>query len=757
MDNSTILYNAIQRAYRNAVVDHVRKKMTAKFGVAGTEEVKKLFGKKNPELGKTYWESIHEAAHERRSGGTGELSTPIRDDFEILGVEHFFTVFEAHFDVLCPNHADKPKSDKQQARSTVTTWMKQIKNVRDPVSHPVTDDIDFEDSTHVLFCARKVLDFCGLPEASAQVISLQSALLGGIAAEPDKILAVLPPADEVVMDFVGRHNELAKLNEWLDGKVSRRWALSGDGGKGKSSIAYAFARSVAARDNHNLDAVIWMSAKRRRFIEGETVLVDRPDFYDKQSASKTILNCFGEKPTDSDAENEDKALLLLSDFPSLLIIDDIDTVEDQGEDAIQFLVMSIPERTKSRVLLTSRRALFGMANLTTQIGGLSARDGEDFIKSRCVLMGISIMPVLALKEQLLQVTDSSPLYIEDLLRLTQSGLPIEKAIGLWAEKRGNEARKYAVQREYDQLTEDAKQVLLALALQGPCRSDDICRGLNWPEDRLVTSLQQLRNMFLMPEIDTSTGHHHLALNRNLATLVIEVFRGSAAFRRTERFMKAAKGELQTKRSEDLRVEACLRRARLLVRENGLEEAESIVANCLKDFPARADIYATLAWINKKRRDFASARMHFIRAHELGSRDPDMYWHWSEMEAGNLEWKASADAAALGVEKFGDGQGLLYRQGYALLRHGRELIVEEKSPDGKKFCCRAKAILAKAANNHGSEDRNYTLRSQIARAVALNLETLEEWSELADHFTEWGADAPQDPYFRKEYQRLRHRL
>jgi hypothetical protein len=264
-------------------------------------------------------------------------------------------------------------------------------------------------------------------------------------------------------------------------------------------------------------------------------------------------------------------------------------------------------------------------------------------------------------------------------------------------------------------------------------------------------------MFLMPDVDTSTGKHLLALNRNIGTLATEVFRGSAAYRRTERLMKAAKGELQTKRSEDQRVEACLRRARLLVSQNALKEAETIVSDALKDFPARADIYATLAWINKKARDFASARMHFTRAHELGCKDRDMYWHWSEIEANNFEWKASADAAALGIAKFGDEQGLLYRHGYALYRQGRELIVEEKSPDGARFCKRAQTVLEKAASNHSAEDRNYTLRSQIFRAIALNLETLEEWSALADHFSEWGTAVPNDPYLRKEYERLRHRL
>ncbi|MCC7087251.1 MAG: hypothetical protein IT427_19790 [Pirellulales bacterium] len=542
MDNTTILFSAIQRTYRNAVVELIRKTFTNEFGEKGIEEVRKPFLKRDEETKKTYWEAIKEAATERRSGGTEELSTPIRDEYELLGVEHFFSVFEPSFDLLCPTHAAKPKKERNQARQTLTTWMKQIKNVRDPVSHPVTDDINYDDSANVLYCARKVLDFCELPEASAQILRLQATLLGGITQDSQRILAVLPPPDEVVMDFVGRHRELALLSDWLSDKQARRWALSGEGGKGKSAIAYAFARSVASRDDHGLESIIWMSAKRRRFIEGQTVLVDRPDFFDKATAVCAILRAFGDAISEDPLENEHAALSLLSDFPSLLVIDDMDTVQDDGEDAIQFLVMAMPEITRSRILLTSRRAMFGMSNVTTQIAGLSAADGESFIKSRCDLMGISPVPVLKLKDKLLDVTDSSPLFIEDLLRLTQSGLDIENAIGLWAEKRGSEARKYAMQREYEQLADEGKQVLLALSLQGPCKFDDLCRGLDWPNERLLDAIQQLRKMFLMPQFDGTKSL--LALNNNIGTLVREVFKDSEAYRRTYRTMRAASGPVR---------------------------------------------------------------------------------------------------------------------------------------------------------------------------------------------------------------------
>ena len=753
MDNTTILFNAIQRTYRNAVVGLIREKLTGRFGAGAIDQIKDQFTKKNPETGKTYWETIKEAALERRSGGTGELATGIRDEFELLGVEHFFNVFEQHFDDLCPRHAEKSKKEKNQARQVLTTWMKQIKNVRDPVSHPITEDIGYDDSTNVLFCARKILDFCELPEASTQILRLQRTLLGGFSNIGDKILVVLPPADEVVMDFVGRHRELAALSEWLTNGTSKRWALSGEGGKGKSAIAFAFGRSVGCRDDQGIDAVLWMSAKRRRFLEGTAILVDRPDFQDKNSAIRTIINLYGAPDTSA---SEESALSLLSDFPALLIVDDIDTLEADGEDAIQFLVMTVPERTKSKVLITSRRAMFGMSNLTTQVLGLSQADGEEFIRSRCDLMGIPTAPVLAVKDRLLEVTDASPLFVEDLLRLSQSGFEIDKAIGLWAGKRGTEARKYAIQREFDQLDEDAKQVLLALTANGPCGSEVLCRGLDWSEDRLLSAMQQLRKMFLMPTQRVSGSAQVLALNQNTQILVKEVFGETEAYRRTERLIKAASGALTTKRSEDQRVDRILRGARLLVHQLRADEAEVEVQEAIKTLLPRHSLYATLAWIQKKRKDFASARMNFKRAHDLGSDEADNYWHWSDMEAVNKEWNASARAAELGLQKYKDDQGLLFRLGYALHRQGKELILEGDSTQGSKLCRRAHDILERARRLGDSEGRNYSLRSQIYRAMALNLEALDDSELLSSHLALWKKECPGDNYLTGEYQRLRQK-
>lgn len=753
MDNTTILYNAIQRTYRSALVDLVRQRMTQHYGERAEEELKSQFRTKDPNTGETYWDNILKAAQERRSGGTGELSTPIRDAFELCGVEHFFNIFEKHFDILIPTHAAKPMNERRQARQALTMWMKQIKNIRDPISHPVTEDVSFDDAANVLYNARKVLDMCGCPEASAQILRLNATLQGGFTGDQELVLTLLPPASEVVMDFVGRHHELQVLRDWVYSGNSRRWALSGDGGKGKSAIAFAFAKSLSTQSDHGLDAIIWLSAKRRRFVEGTTTLVDRPDFQDKATALAAIHRFFGGLPESCD-NVEANVLALLCENTSLLVIDDIDTIQGDGEDAVEFLLMKVPEITKCRILFTSRRQLTGLANVTTQVLGLTGTDADDFIKSRCDLMGIPAGPILAAKGSLLEVTDSSPLFIEDLLRLSQAGLPIEKAIGLWAEKRGDEARKYALQREYDQLSDYAKQVLLALSVQGPCRADDICKGLDWPLDRLVDAMTELRKMFLMPQ---QSGADVLALNRNTQALVLQVFSGTEAHRRTQRLMKAAAGELRPKRQEDQFIAGQLSRARLAVRQGRGNEAEEELQGLVAKYPGRADVLSNLAWVQKVRGDVASARMNYRRSHELGCRDRDMYWHWSELEASEREWKASEEAATMGIAKFGDEQGLLFRLGYALHRQGKELILEGDAEQGRRRCDRAQTYLEKAKQLRTAEERNFAIRNQIFRAIALNLESLEDGVGLARLFAEWFRDVPTDSVRDSEYERIRRKF
>jgi hypothetical protein len=376
-DNLTICYQGIQRVYRNAIVNYVRDQFVAAFGTQAADEVKKPFKKE--------WDCIEAAARQLRE--TGKLSAPLKDAFDILGVNHFHSLFDAYFDLLCPSKASAVDKDRKSAKHAILSWLKDIKDFRDPLSHPAEVDFDEDDSRHMLRCARKTLDFLQLPKAAREILELQKELE---ASAPARVLvAYLPPADEVVLDFVGRERELRRLQDWLDEPYVARWALAGDGGKGKSAIAYAFARQVAMSGHPNVEAVVWLSAKLRRFVAGATMVVDRPDFSDLDSALDAILRAYGSHVPNEKAAKKEEVLELLKGIPALIVVDDIDTLVTPTGDVVPFLLMDVPAKTPSKVLVTSRKILVGCESFTSQVSGFAENDARDFIE-----LGVTRIPLM---------------------------------------------------------------------------------------------------------------------------------------------------------------------------------------------------------------------------------------------------------------------------------------------------------------------------------------------------------------------------
>src|SRR5581483_11000691 len=444
--NLAICYQGIQRTYRNAIVDYIRVRLRQSFPLDYLEKLKKPFEKE--------WESIAESAFERRQ--TGEIGGNIVDEFDLLGVNHFYNIFEAHFEHLCPSCLEA--NQKKKARQALLQWMKTIKNLRDPLSHPSEQDFGFEDSFILLDSARRVLSQLGLQKDAGLIKSLIDELSGGrpsITSEREPLEDRLPPRESIVVDFVGRQKELRNLWTWFEDPVTRRWALAGEGGKGKSALAYKFATDVKLAAPRLFQIVLWLSAKKRRFLEGTAVSIDTPDFADLDTALNKILTCYGwAEEVGAVTEIKKKRVLELIDtFPALMVVDDVDTLEGQDEDAIEFFSFVVPQ-TRTKVLFTSRRQVFGMGGTTTHIGGLEDQDAERFIFSRCRLMELD--PSVLTKEvirEVIKVTESSPLYIEDLVRLFAIVTPRE-AIRAWKEKAGDEARQYALGRELDLLSDD---------------------------------------------------------------------------------------------------------------------------------------------------------------------------------------------------------------------------------------------------------------------------------------------------------------
>jgi hypothetical protein len=93
--NLGICYEATQRIYRSGVIRYIRSKFAAAY-----PSRRQITHHLRSAVGNEQWIKIEIRMKERRR--TGEVSTAVKDDFDYLGVNHFYNLLEKHFDLLFP-------------------------------------------------------------------------------------------------------------------------------------------------------------------------------------------------------------------------------------------------------------------------------------------------------------------------------------------------------------------------------------------------------------------------------------------------------------------------------------------------------------------------------------------------------------------------------------------------------------------------------------------------------------------------------
>ena len=501
---NTICFEAMNRDYRNAVVAHVR---TALQGAYPNDWETRMIAPFKKE-----WEATRAAASTSRISGQHEAQ--LRDEADLLGVNHFYNLFDVHFEVLFQNADGHVEAERKALKQTVLGWAKYIKTMRDSVTgHPGEDDVTEADALMILDIVRRILEALELD--AEKVRGLWEAVKNGEfipdveGAEDDRGLegSILPSREAIAPRFVGRRTELDALRTWLIDDYSRSWFLAGDGGKGKTAIAYQFAASTCDNPPSGLEIVIWLTAKARRFAVGSGIELDDPDFSDIESALDGVLTAYGEVAVEKKdlGDKRKQCLEYLTLLPALLVLDDVDSLEGIGTEAMNFFLIDAAS-TPSKVLFTSRRvAHYGMESRTTQVEGFRAGsdEGINFVRTQVNMFGLDGEQFSnSMVNSILEVCDGSPLFIQDLLRLCKVGETPQAAIEKWVSDSGEEARRYALGREFEKLSDAAQKVLLACSLcPGPASLPEIRFATRLSESNCEEAISELQSLFLVPRPD----------------------------------------------------------------------------------------------------------------------------------------------------------------------------------------------------------------------------------------------------------------
>lgn len=379
----------------------------------------------------------------------------------------------------------------------------------------------------------RILDECRPAAATHEdwsfLYSDRSLNSSRLKAEVNKVPAKLPAKDGDLIEFVGRSQELVSLRDWLSYPRSPVRLLTGIGGLGKTTIAYAFVEEVVRSGFSELDRVIWVTAKKTTFsaLKGEIVQTSGSDFADlTELLEQLIVHLAGHSSVPEDADLEELADTLvevLKIYPSLIVVDDLDSLSPETQRECAAQLSQIASRTvdreypPSRILMTAR---LDQGLSPTSVLKISGLDEKAFSKHIHNLSTQFELPKVNSREvrKMHRTTQGSPLFAGSLMRLVSLGENIKVVCDTWAGCDGEDVRMFAFKRELERLNQKAAETLYAVLLLGETTLEDLERVLEISRNSLRDKVSELQNFHLIAKGESKFGDTLLVPSKELISV-----------------------------------------------------------------------------------------------------------------------------------------------------------------------------------------------------------------------------------------------
>lgn len=459
----------------------------------------------------------------------------------------------------------------------------------------------------------------------------------------------LPDRNVICPQVVGRRDALDHLWRWLPDDLAHVKVLAGEGGIGKTSIAYEFADQVTLLGSQPFQQLIWLSAKERQF---------RPfrNTYDEMvethfASYDELVDCLCDHLAISEAEREGttttKKLRLvkaaLEIIPSFIVIDDVDSLPE-GEQRQTLEIGLLFGGTRAKMLLTTRKNVSYSTDVCYTVSGLQREEFRSFFGALQERFPSPTRPRLkeADVDRVWSASNGSPLFAESILRLLgyQS---VGEAIAAWQGGSGDDVRRAALSREIQQLKPEARRVLLALALLSEASAAELVEVSGYPASKVAEAVQSLSSLFLIdaPRLGTeararvsdTTSRLALAMRREL---VVDHARLEKAIRD---FRSGSVGETATPGSKT--VASAILQALALERQGKIVEAIDTLQHAArkvsKDRRADLQAYEGHLYLKLPSPDIEASRKACREAFQSGCLKRRMFetWFSAEWEAGNF--------------------------------------------------------------------------------------------------------------------------
>lgn len=449
----------------------------------------------------------------------------------------------------------------------------------------------------------------------------------------------LPHRSLICAKFIGRDSIIEELWEWLGDSFAHSKLLAGDGGKGKSSIAYEFSEKVCNTNPYEFEQVIWLTGKKKQFIGIQNEYQDTPEihFHDLES----MLVAIGEYLGLLDSEMEMVSLRILKTLikkhlnilPAFVVIDDVDSLDIDEQRKVMETVMQL-SGGESKFLLTTRMNLVYSTDLCITVPGLALKDYQELselYRKRFEIPKLSKNNIKVLHN----VTDGSPLFTESLLRLIKLGVPFHKAVGEWKGEAGDDVRRAALKREIDTLSPESKRVLYALSLMSEASATELRQVSACQITKFEKSINDLSSLFLISSPPIIKTEKRYRVSKNTALLVVQNKSMITNPRSIEKKVKDLKSK-SVPVSKKPKIGAAINQAFALLKEGRFDEALKTINSTLVDMPNNKDLLFVKArcLMQVIPKSINDVRKFYHLSYSNGQRKPEFfdYWYEAELEA-----------------------------------------------------------------------------------------------------------------------------
>ncbi|HVW75607.1 MAG TPA: NB-ARC domain-containing protein [Rhizomicrobium sp.] len=408
--------------------------------------------------------------------------------------------------------------------------------------------------------------------------------------------------------------------------------LVGEGGVGKTALSLKVSYDLLDDPKCPFELVIWVSAK--------TKVLTAAGVMDIQNAISTSIGLFEAAATNSGLVGSagdpiTSVTELLRQFPTLLILDNLETVKDE---IIEHFLENVP--SGSKVLITSRISL-GKLDYPIKLGRLDKDEATRYFRTVCSALNVNSLQALAQHEvqRVCGRLQYNPLWIKWFVQAVRAGARKEELLSS-----PKEPLAFCLENVFEKVSPEGELVLDAMLCVGGSHSVSTIAFLTGLD--ALTIREVVNELTAMNAI---VAHVSSARGEDTRYSLEEIVRNylynyqapdvetQAYFRRKRDELHAIKESLLSKQRDvfDWRAiwianDSNVVTAKLLTDANRLisvkrfEEARKIIDAAEAQSPGYFEVYRVRAFLAEFLEDFVEVRRSFKQAIELAPGHTPLY-------------------------------------------------------------------------------------------------------------------------------------